>query len=160
MKRYGIAAVIAVAVALSAAGTAAALSTQGSRQPAASTAPLPVAYSGMDGWSHGRVRPPVIYLSGSAAFLRIAHWARWTTSAARGQATVWMDTCQPNCAAGHYRTYPATLDLSQPATHKGVSFFFRMRLRYWHGGQRDYGFRWGSYPGATVPVWIGGPGSR
>lgn len=62
--------------------------------------------------------------------------------------------------AGHYRTYRATLDLSQPATHKGVSFFSRMWLRYWHGGQRDYGFRWGTYRGATVPVWIGGPGSR
>jgi hypothetical protein len=32
-----------------------------------------------------------------------------------------------------------------------------MRLRYWHGGQRDYVFRWAVLPGATIPGWNGGP---
>jgi hypothetical protein len=32
-----------------------------------------------------------------------------------------------------------------------------MRLRYYHTSARDYGFRWGAYQGATIPLWIGGP---
>ena len=51
------------------------------------------------------------------------------------------------------------MQLGRAAVHQGVSFFARMRLRYAHGGPRDYAFRWGTYRGATVPVWIGGPGS-
>lgn len=62
-------------------------------------------------------------------------------------------------AAGHYRKYAASIFLSHAAVHRGVHYFSRMRLRYDHGGQRDYGYRWGTYPGATVPLWIGGPGS-
>jgi hypothetical protein len=58
---------------------------------------------------------------------------------------------------GHFRTYPAQVTLSRVADRKGVAFFSRMRLRYDHGGARDYRFRWGTYPGATVPLWIGGP---
>ena len=30
-------------------------------------------------------------------------------------------------------------------------------LRYTHNGARDYTYRWGTYPGATLPGWIGGP---
>jgi len=32
-----------------------------------------------------------------------------------------------------------------------------VRLRYRHGGQRDYVFRWAVLPGATIPGWNGGP---
>jgi hypothetical protein len=32
-----------------------------------------------------------------------------------------------------------------------------LRLRYWHGGQRDYVYRWAVLPGATIPGWNGGP---
>ena len=44
------------------------------------------------------------------------------------------------------------------AAHQGASYFSRMTLRYYHKSARDYGFRWGTYRGATVPLWIGGPG--
>jgi hypothetical protein len=43
------------------------------------------------------------------------------------------------------------------AVRDGVRYFSRMRLRYWHGGQRDYVFRWAVLPGATIPGWNGGP---
>ena len=26
-----------------------------------------------------------------------------------------------------------------------------------HGGPREYRYRWATYPGATVPLWVGGP---
>ena len=62
------------------------------------------------------------------------------------------------CAAGHYVKYPASVSLSRVAVHQGVSYFSRMTLRYHHTSDREYGFRWGTYRGATVPLWIGGPG--
>ena len=50
------------------------------------------------------------------------------------------------------------MSLSRVAVHQGVSYFSRMTLRYHHTSDREYGFRWGTYRGATVPLWIGGPG--
>jgi len=164
LTRFGVTVLAAGALVVTAGSTAAALTLRGSRLPAAGAARaaqaarLPVAYNGVSGWQHGQVRPHVIYLGGSTAFLRIARWSRWTGASAAGDAVLWVDTCQPTCAAGHYRTYPATVRLSRAADRAGAGFFSRMRLRYEHGGPRDYGFRWGTYRGATVPVWIGGPG--
>lgn len=43
------------------------------------------------------------------------------------------------------------------AVRHGGRYFSRMRLRYWHGGQRDYVYRWAVLPGATIPGWNGGP---
>jgi hypothetical protein len=149
--------VAALAAVLTAAGTAAALTTQAARIPLASHVRLPVAYNGADGWSGGRVRLAVLYVGGPDTFVRTAHWDRWTPASAVSHGTLWVDDCRPNCAAGHYQRYPATVTLSRVAGRKGVSFFSRMRLRYVHGRQRDYGFRWGTYRGATAPLWIGGP---
>ena len=119
---------------------------------------LPVAYNGVDGWSGGRVRLTVLYVGGPDTFVRTAHWDRWTGTSAASRGTLWVDDCRPDCAAGHYHRYPATVTLSRVAHRKGVSFFSRMRLRYVHSRQRDYLFRWGTYQGATAPLWIGGPG--
>jgi len=151
VKRVSIAAVVAIALALTAAGAAAALTTQGAR--------VPVAYNGVDGWSHGKTRLAVIYIGGSDAFVRTLHWSHWTGSSAYSRGTLWVNTCRPDCAAGHYRKYSAGVTLSQAAVHRGVRYFSRMKLSYYHGKQRDYGFRWGTYPGATIPLWIGGPGA-
>ncbi|HTT50890.1 MAG TPA: hypothetical protein VMH35_05800 [Streptosporangiaceae bacterium] len=155
LTRVGVAVLAALILAVTAAGTAAALAT--SRSPGASTARRPVAYNGLDGWAHGRARLAVIYVGGTTAFLRTPHWSRWSGSSAATTGTLWVDNCQPNCASGHFRTYPAQVTLSRVAYHKGAAFFSRMRLRYEHSGRRDYRFRWGTYSGATVPLWIGGP---
>ena len=53
---------------------------------------------------------------------------------------------------------PNSVSLSRVAAHQGVRYFSRMTLRYYHKSARDYGFRWGTYRGATIPLWIGGPG--
>jgi hypothetical protein len=99
----------------------------------------------------------VIYVGGTTAFLRIRHWSHWTGASAASRGTLWVDNCKPDCASGHFRTYPAEITLSRVAGRKGVRFFSRMRLRYQHGGPREYRYRWGTYPGATVPLWVGGP---
>jgi hypothetical protein len=153
VKKVGFAALAAVVVAFLAAGAAAALTTR-----SADRHRLPVAYNGQDGWGHGAVRISTIYVGGPDTFVRVKHWSVWTAGSAFAWGTLWADNCQPNCAAGHYVKYPAELSLSRVAAHKGGSYFSRMRLRYYHNSARDYGFRWGTYRGATIPLWIGGPG--
>ena len=100
----------------------------------------------------------MVYVGGPDTFLRVQHWSHWTARSAFAWGTLWVDNCQPTCAAGHYARYPASVSLSRVAAHRGVSYFSRMTLRYYHKSARDYGFRWGTYRGATVPLWIGGPG--
>lgn len=162
MKKVGIAALAAVVLAFLAAGTAAALTTHGARNPVTVAdrhqLRLPVAYNGQDGWEHGTVRLPVVYVGGPDTFLRVQHWSHWTARSAFAWGTLWVDNCQPNCAAGQYAKYPASVGLSRVATHRGVSYFSRLTLRYYHKSARDYVFRWGTYRGATIPLWIGGPG--
>ena len=89
-----------------------------------------MAYNGQDGWGHGAVRLPVIYVGGPDTFVRVQHWSHWTASSAFARGTLWVDNCQPNCAAGHYARYPAAVSLSRVAAHQGASYFSRMRLRY------------------------------
>jgi hypothetical protein len=157
VTRMSVAVLAALVLAVTAAGTAAALTTHSPQAPMVSAGRLPVAYNGLDGWRHGRVRLAVIYVGGSTAFLRIKHWSHWARTSASTQGTLWVDNCRPDCASGHFRTYPAQVALSRVADRKGVRFFSRMRLRYQHGGPREYRYRWGTYPGATVPLWVGGP---
>jgi len=143
-------------------GTAAPVSAVSHR-----AAPRPVAFD-CKGRHDGQVQPGTVYLdclSGNA-FVKTPSWAYWTAEAAKtsqpGQArtaVLWVNTCKPICAAGHYRKYKAVLSFFRPETVHGVRFFTRMRLRYFHNRTRDYTYRWGTLPGATLPGWIGGPGS-
>jgi hypothetical protein len=157
VTKMSVAVLAALVLAVTAAGTAAALTTHPSQSPLASRHRLPVAYNGLDGWQHGRARLTVIYVGSTTAFLRIRHWSHWTGTSAASRGTLWVDNCKPDCASGHFRTYPAQVTLSRVADRKGVRFFSRMRLRYQHAGPRDYRYHWGTYPGATVPLWVGGP---
>lgn len=118
---------------------------------------LPVAYNGAEGWSQGQARLPVIYIGESNVFVRTPHWSGWSGSSAFTRGELWVNTCTPNCSAGHYHTYPARLSFSGVAVHNGVKYFTRLRLRYWHGHQRDYVLSWNTLPGATMPGWNGGP---
>ena len=156
MKRNA-AVAVAAAVVVAGVGLAAAVLTSRTAGAAPASAPLPVAYNGMDGWHQGRARPPVVYLGESNVFVRTPRWSAWSGSSAQARGELWVNTCAPDCAAGHYRTYPAQVSFSRVAVHGGVRYFSRMRLSYQHGGQRDYVFRWGVLPGATLPGWNGGP---
>jgi hypothetical protein len=148
----------AAAVLVVAAGLAAAVLTLRAASAAPTSAPPPVAYNGADGWHQGRARLPAIYIGESSVFVRTPHWSRWSGSSAQGLGTLWVNTCAPACSAGHYRIYRAQVSLWRVAVRDGVRYFTRMRLRYRHGRQRDYVFRWGILPGAAIPGWNGGPG--
>lgn len=152
-----LAACCAAAVACGSAAPVSAVSHQAATRPVA---------FGCKGQHDGKVQPGTVYLdcmSGNA-FVKTPSWAYWTAEAAKtsqpGQprtAVLWVNTCTPMCAAGHYRKYKAVLSFFRPGTVHGVRFFTRMRLRYFHNRARDYTFRWGTYPGGTLPGWIGGP---
>jgi hypothetical protein len=151
-KRLTIA-VVAIAIALlGAMGVALASAGAGTH-----SGRLPVAYNGVDGWQHGVARLPVLYIGESTVFVKTPHWSRWSASSASTRGTLWVDSCTPNCAAGKYRRYPATVRLSGVAKHNGVSYFSQMKLSYDHGYQRTYTYSWGVLPGASIPGWNGGP---
>ncbi|HEY6278804.1 MAG TPA: hypothetical protein VIX86_21030 [Streptosporangiaceae bacterium] len=148
--------IAAVVLAAGAALGVAALRTVGA-SPAALSA-LPVAYNGVNGWTAGRARPSVIYIGQSDVFVRTPDWGRWSGTSAQTKGELWVNTCSPSCAAGHYRTYSAVVSFWRVAVHGGARYFSRLRLVYRHGTNRDYAYRWGALPGATLPGWNGGPG--
>jgi hypothetical protein len=39
-------------------------------------------------------------------------WGTWTNESATGHATLWMNLCQPDCAAGKTADYPVQVTLS------------------------------------------------
>lgn len=136
----------------------AAASVTASAAPAASR--LPVAFD-CQGWQHGQVRPAKIALScfGSVV-LDMSRWKYWTGKSARSAtATLGVDDCKPDCVSGKFRQYAATVVLYRVRSHQGTRYFTRLRIQYRHGGPRRYTFRWAKYPGARIPVWIGGPRS-
>ena len=150
-------AVLVAAVLVAAVGLGAAALTLRTASAAPTSASLPVAYGGADGRHQGRARLPVIYIGESSVFVRTPRWSRWSGSSAQARGTLWVNTCTPTCSAGHYRTYRARVGLWRVAVRDGVRYFTRMSLRYRHGQERDYVFRWGILPGAAIPGWNGGP---
>jgi hypothetical protein len=153
MKRILLAAVSLCLLAGLVAPAAATASTAASGPPR-----RPVAYDCL-GWSRGQVRADTVALSCfGTVVLKVARWKYWTAGSARSaRATLGVDLCRPNCGAGKFRTYPATVVLYRTRTHDGVRYYSRLRIRYRHNGPRQYTYRWARYPGATIPVWVGGP---
>jgi hypothetical protein len=70
-------------------------------------------------------------------------WASWTPGRARASGLLEENDCTPNCAYGHFHTYPATIVLSGNAAlknHPGVHCYTEMtvtltgaRPKYVHG---------------------------
>jgi hypothetical protein len=130
-----------------------------SAESASASGPLPVAYN-CQGTHHGQVRATMVFLdclSGNV-LVKTPTWRDWTGTSARSSgATLWVNKCRPNCAAAHYRKYAASLVLYRVRSAHGRGYYTRMRLQYTHNKPRSYTYRWGTYPGATLPGWIGGP---
>jgi hypothetical protein len=119
---------------------------------------LPVAYD-CRGWREGRVKTDVIALSCFGSVVVTATgWKYWTGVSARASgARLLVDSCKPTCATGKFRKYHAIVVLYRVRSHRGTRYYSRLKLRYRHRRPRTYIYRWAKYPGATIPVWIGGP---
>ena len=74
--------------------------------------------------------------------IRSINWSQWTTSGATGKGTARVNDCQPNCAAGRFRSYRGvTVNLSRPVvcTEDGLREFSELTYRF--GSRRPEGFR-------------------
>jgi len=69
-------------------------------------------------------RKIVIACGDGNLFLSGMRWSSWSSTVARGSGTANANDCTPNCAAGHFHTYPARVKLSRPGTcpHHGRQF--------------------------------------
>ena len=117
------------AVSLVAAAAASASATPGFLGCKAFTAPT----------SKLQVKPASIVVAcgdGGFYFTKVA-WASWTSKAAHGHGLANSNDCAPNCAAGHFHTYPARVVLGTPKTCKGRTEF--TKLAWTFTGKRPQG---------------------
>ena len=80
----------------------------------------------------GTVRPKMIVVAcgdGNFWFAGL-HWQTWTATGAAATGTAHLNDCTPNCAAGHFHTYPASVRLSAPKTCKGKHELTRISWRF------------------------------
>jgi hypothetical protein len=85
---------------------------------------------------HGHRRPASFQLAcgdGNGYVDRVT-WSHWTRTSATGHARQWYNTCNPNCAAGHYRFHRVLVHLYAPRTRDFQRYFSRISL----GGSRPY----------------------
>jgi hypothetical protein len=63
-----------------------------------------------------QLRPSYVLLGcgDGGQFLTRARWSSWTESRAVGTAVWWMNLCEPDCAAGHFRHEVVTVRLFRP----------------------------------------------
>ena len=57
-------------------------------------------------------------------------WTTWGTTSATGAATFVENNCEPDCAAGKFIDYPATLRLSKPKSTKLGLLFGSVNYTY------------------------------
>lgn len=151
-------AILAAIMILATAAGLATVAAPAVRAAGPAAAKVPVAYD-CRGWHDGQLRPARLELScdGNVA-VTVAGWRYWSGISARTRtATLWVNNCRPDCAAGHYRKYAATVVLYRARTRDRARYYSRLKLTYRHRGPRHYVYRWARYPGATQPVWVGGP---
>ena len=97
--------------------------------PASSAPPLPSVLT-----CAGKVvvKPASYVLSCADAntYFTSVHWTTWTSRSATAMAMFVQNNCAPNCAAGKFIKYPATLTLSQPKNTKLGLLFAMVRYSY------------------------------
>ena len=103
--------VLVIAVALVAATAATAAPTPGFLGCKAFVAPK----------SKPQVKPAqIIVACGDGGFyLSKIHWTSWSAKGAMGTGLGNANDCNPNCAAGHFHTYPARVSLTAAKTCHG-----------------------------------------
>jgi hypothetical protein len=144
-----------IALALTLAALAGGLAVAGASTSAAA-ATTPVVYASVSGWSGPSVRPAWIYIGqGGSPMAHTWHWSTWNGTYAWSGGTLWVETCVPNCALGHFHYYALSVTLWRPAWHSGVLYYSRMTWRYYHHWHRRIVLRMTSrgywtYPAGTT----------
>jgi hypothetical protein len=83
---------------------------------------------------HAQVRPASVIFACADANFYVARitWSHWGAGDAEGTGVGHQNDCTPNCAAGHFHTYPLTVRLSRPVvcTKGGPRQFSRIAWRF------------------------------
>jgi hypothetical protein len=58
-------------------------------------------------------------------------WTAWNATSAAGTATVWVNQCRPDCAAGHYTSSAGTVNASRVVNGR----YTRLTLSYQRGSR-------------------------
>jgi hypothetical protein len=67
-------------------------------------------------------RPSTVEFASNGTLERMS-WTGWGGSSVTGHGTASLRICQPNCAQGHDRSYPATVTLKTPKTCFHARFY-------------------------------------
>jgi hypothetical protein len=121
MRRLGLLAILALAVAGAGAAWAHDAST-GFYGCAAFTSKHP----------KPQVRPASIVVTCADANFSFAqiHWVTWGATSAQGMATAHVNLCQPNCSAGMVVAAPAAVTLGSPKACRGARVFTHLAWRF------------------------------
>jgi hypothetical protein len=127
---------------LTAAIAASALGGALAAAPAAMAAPAstrPVLVNCLD---KATVKPSqfIITCADGNDYLAKLKWSHWGATAS-GKGTEWINTCNPNCAAGKFRKFGASVKLWRPKArphHRGQEYFTRMTLTYTHSVPKGF----------------------
>jgi hypothetical protein len=78
------------------------------------------------------VRPAKVTIACADAnfYVDRLRWSNWGTKSATATGTAHVKDCTPNCAAGRFHTYPATLTVSQPTRCNGRAVFTHVAWRF------------------------------
>lgn len=128
MRRTTIAIVVIAVLALIGAGAgigltaSAGAATRGAASPAAVDAASAPTYVVADCFQL-QVRPTsyVFTCADGGVGLEGLHWTTWSPRLASGYGTYYANDCTPNCADGHFHTYPALVVLWGSGAVKGHS---------------------------------------
>lgn len=89
--------------------------------------------------SKPKVRPSLIILTCADAKLgvKMKHWTHWNGHNGAGKGVVFANTCDPDCASGGWRYYPAKVKVTKPRKRtcngrKGLRMFTRIKFD-WRG---------------------------
>jgi hypothetical protein len=64
-------------------------------------------------------------------YLTRLNWSRWAETAAWARGIGHLNDCQPNCAEGHFHSYPVSAHLSRPEVcEHQIREFTRMTVLY------------------------------
>ena len=89
----------------------------------------------------------VFCADGNGTLLKI-DWTSWTSTSAQARATYSANDCTPDCAAGKFHSYPATVTLSVPKHTKYGALFSLLKVVYTNADKR----RWFTQPLPLRPL--------
>ncbi len=105
----------------------------------------------------GQVRPHSFILTCGDRnnYLTKLSWSAWSSAFASGTGTQTINSCQPNCAAGQFHSYPVDFLLWRSAPvpdHSGKRYFSRVTVLY--PGTRPPAY-WHAKPQTGPETWTG-----